>query len=141
VGEPEREGDAAVREKGEMQAIQERYRALMVPPYAIECVDEVPDPHPFVVGVKHVVYASDHCGGRLGQEVMERIPCDQCKLPGSKHKWNTVLFIRVPEPLENKLPEALCDWLRSVKEQAQADKIEGFAFLEPGKHHQLWREV
>lgn len=52
------------------------------------------NPHPFMVGTKNVVYASDHNGGMLTQSVMDKVGCEwqdrprgpYCGLPTSAHQ-------------------------------------------------------
>ena len=85
-------------------------------------------PHPFMVGVKHITYASDHCGGILGQEVLEKIPCAHpgCHLPYDQHTHDTVMFLKLTRnATETEAREAL----KSLSGDLEVDGVDGFAFI------------
>lgn len=91
-------------------------------------------PHPYVIGVRHVVHASDHHSGMLGEETLRAIPCEYrsadgtgCHVPHDQHTHDTVLFLQLCRNLGNK--EA-ADALFAIKDEMVADKIDGFAFVE-----------
>lgn len=95
------------------------------------------DPHPFTVGPEHVVYASDHCGGMLGEDVMRKIPCangghrlagiPRCNLPYEAHKSDKVAFIKLTR---NASKEEMQEWLKSIVPWMESEKIDGVTFVE-----------
>lgn len=85
-------------------------------------------PHPFVVGSKHLAYASDNCGGMLGEEVMEKIPCAECRRPLEEHTYDTVLALELKKNLTNQ--EAKDQLKILVDAGMEADGIQGFIFVE-----------
>ena len=75
------------------------------------------DPHPYMIGSKHVAYASDHYNGMLGKEVCEKIGCAHpgCNLPYSAHTSIKSMFIQLnrnvdPEELQSDLVALLEDY-------------------------------
>lgn len=86
-------------------------------------------PHPFVVGSKHVSYAADHCGGMLGEEVMEKIPCCHCKKKYSEHGIALVVSCHRPTAKNAELQ----GYLISIKDRAEAEGFVGFVFVKSDK--------
>lgn len=96
-------------------------------------------PHPYCVGTRHVVFASDNFGGILGESAIEAaenagIYCDTCRKAGQKlsyseHKSDKVMFIKVSgeEDLEDVL--GLKEYLFELKPICEANGIDGFAFI------------
>ena len=61
-------------------------------------------PHAYTIGAKHVAYASDNCGGRLGTETCEKV---QCAVPGCRtafadHTFDTVSFLQLRRNAKNE---------------------------------------
>jgi len=56
-------------------------------------IDTIGVPHPYMVGTKHVVHASDHHMGMLGKETMEVIPCEICHKTFTDGKHETALLL------------------------------------------------
>lgn len=60
------------------------------------------DPHPFMIGSRHVVYASDYCCGILGEDAMQRFGCEwrgekghrgkKCNKPLDEHTYEVAVF-------------------------------------------------
>lgn len=95
-------------------------------------------PHPFMIGARHVAYASDHHGGMLTKEAIERsgVPCGMrgCNLSYSEHK--PVLLIGCWDDLKNDKGEVnpeLHEYLLSIKELAEKEGVEGFGFVDKTK--------
>lgn len=112
--------------------LEEKYRGLLDTGglFTVLKIQQVNHrPHLFVVGTKHVAYASDHCNGILSEDVCEKIPCDHCREPISKHVSDKALFLRLVRDLGNK--EA-ADALFVIKEQFVKDGIDGVAFIKNG---------
>ncbi len=88
-------------------------------------------PHMYMVGSKHVVHASDHCGGKLGEETMKAIPCahPRCGMAYEDHTYDTVMGL-----------ELTCDTTGEEVQKAlkiivdgndmEDDGIDGFIFVE-----------
>lgn len=135
-------------EKSELlQKLAEKYRPRITEPYSLELVDEVPLPHPFMIGPRHVEIAARSFGGLLGPEALELAPCEQregyggrdrCQLSYSKHKSERTVFIRVPERLGPQVPADLRAQLKALVDDAKADGVQQFAFLEPGRVYRPW---
>lgn len=96
-------------------------------------VEPVYIPHPYCVTSKHVVHAADHFSGRLGMEALEDAEkhgasCGTCHRPYSEHTAELTAWIAVPQNRDLNAVAGLHAYLRSIKEQAAALGIEGFAF-------------
>lgn len=98
--------------------------------------------HPFTVGPEHVEYASDHCGGVLGPEVCERIPCahqdrrlgPKCGRPYSAHTTERGLFVFLVRDLGN---EEAARAMKAVVNEMEKDGITGFALPNLGKPYKI----
>lgn len=87
-------------------------------------------PHPFVIGTRHITYASDYNGGIIDDSVMSKVPCAACGEPLSSHTYDTVMFLRFSKNITGK--EAKVELQRIVKEiedKGDKEKIDGFAFI------------
>lgn len=91
--------------------------------FSLRKIDTVVIPHPYVIGASHL--RDSH-----GSTIDTTLPCDHCKKPASEHVSQKTLFIKVPFGQNhnlNKIP-GLHEYLLSIKEQATALGVEGFAF-------------
>ncbi len=88
-------------------------------------------PHPFTVGTRHVAYASDHNGGMLTQDVVEKFPCAyrNCSLPYAAHTSDHVAFVKLTRDATN---EEVGAWLKSLIPWTEERKIDGFGFIKTG---------
>lgn len=85
------------------------------------------EPHPFVVGVQHVVYASDHTMGILGEEALRKYPCARadCSLGYDEHKaYDFALFVSA---LRDCTSDELSDAFGPLVGELKNDGIEGIA--------------
>lgn len=104
-------------------------------PFEVWKVDEVNHrPHPFVIGPKHVDYASDHCGGMLGRNVVGRIPCDHCKRPASEHEYDVVLVLKLTRNSKNSEAAAV---LKPLCDEMKADGIDGITFVDTPEKYRI----
>jgi hypothetical protein len=95
------------------------------------------DPHPYVIGTRHVAYASDRFGGLLGDAAIRSaeatgVKCAMkggCSVSYDQHKSDTAAFVRLKRDLSNK--EA-AGQLSLLKEKFEEEGIDGFAFIEDG---------
>jgi len=65
-------------------------------------IDTIGVPHPFMIGTKHVAYASDHHMGMLGKETMEEVPCEICHMTFTEGKHETALLLECLKEPKNK---------------------------------------
>lgn len=98
-----------------------------------EVVDTIGVPHPYCITPKHVGWASDHWGGRLGKEAIRDSEkngarCDICKGKLSYDEHETAILIEVRDNRELKAIPELKDFLLSIKEMTEKDKFVGWAF-------------
>ena len=86
-------------------------------------------PHPYMVGPRHISCAADHFGGILGQEVLDKIPCanGRCHLKYNEHKCNTVALIALTRDMPQE-PVRL--WLVELGKALETKGLDGFLFLE-----------
>jgi hypothetical protein len=85
-------------------------------------------PHPFCIGARHVAYASDNCGGMLGDSAIKAsgVPCQMkgCQLSYKEHE--TALAVNC----KSKDNELLKNYLLSIKEQCEKDNYAGFVLVD-----------
>jgi hypothetical protein len=89
-------------------------------------------PHPFVVGPKHITHASQYCGGILGKETMQAIPCAHCGRRYEEHTYDTVVFIKLKR---NCTASEIQPWLKEIAEKVT--RIDGFAFIETEQNYRI----
>jgi hypothetical protein len=92
-------------------------------------------PHPYCITGKHVVIASDSHGGILDVSAIEdaerrgaKCGIRGCRLSYRDHTVQKALVIVVPKVEDLNAIPGLHAYLLSIKEQATALGIEGFAF-------------
>lgn len=93
-------------------------------------------PHPFMMGSAHVIHASKHCGGVLGDETTDKIGCawrgldgehgPKCGLPPKDHTHDTVLLVALVRDLTNKEAHAA---LLALKPAMLDDNVAGVGFI------------
>jgi len=95
-------------------------------------------PHPYCITDKHVIYASDHYSGMIGEAAINDLekkkgkPCcgiKGCNLYYEEHKQALLIAVKSDKTLEELKPE-LQIYLLSIKEMAEADGFAGFAFIQ-----------
>lgn len=108
-------------------------------------------PHPYCIGVKHVHYASDHCGGILDTYTIceaekSGAACETCKnncrtgrqhkiLSYHEHTSDKVLVIEVENNSDLNTIDGLKDFLMEIQEEAKKEKIDGFIFPKKGQYN------
>ena len=122
-----------------MEELTAKYANKVIDPFKLMKADTVNHkPDIFCIGLKHVAYASDHCGGMLGKEAMEAIPCDSCHEPHSKHTHDTVLVLQLIRHCTGK--EAT-EALRPLEDDLTADGIDGFVLIETPEKYRVEPET
>lgn len=105
-------------------------------------VESVSLPHPYCITSRHVVFAADHRGGMLTAEAIDaaeragaRCGMPGCNLKHDEHEQMLTMFIAVPPQHQRDLNACpgLHAYLLSIKEQAQALGVQGFAFPTRGQ--------
>lgn len=98
--------------------------------------DTIGVPHTYCVGPKHVVWASDHWGGMLGDSAIKdgeskgKCHCEVkgCTLSYEEHEQALLVAVKDERQL-NDIPE-LKEYLLSIKDQREKDGFAGFAFIQ-----------
>lgn len=92
-------------------------------------------PHPFVIGPRHVEYANKHCNGVLGDDALRAVPCAgvegrypgrRCGLAYEQHTFDRVLVLRILRDVPNAEAVTILQSLQSLMEE---HKIDGVAFV------------
>ncbi len=125
----------------EQAKLDKMFADLPQPPksavFRLSQVKQVFLPHPYCIGTKHVVVASDHFGGMLTEDTIRDAEkrgakCSTCRrgevLPYDEHESQVALYIEVPQNRDLNAVSGLHAYLLSIKEQATKSGIEGFAF-------------
>lgn len=97
--------------------------------------DTIGVPHPYCIGSKHVVYASDHNGGILSEAAIiaaekRNIYCETCKGKLSYAQHEQALLVAVKSDKELKDVPGLHEYLLQIKSMCEADGYAGFAFIQ-----------
>ena len=105
--------------------------------YRCKSVDNINhNPHPYMIGPKHVVYASDNHSGRLGEDAIlagEKAGKCNCAHPGcnipyeSHSKGNKVAFLQL---LRNGTNDEASKVLKDLVDQLGENFVEGFVFVD-----------
>jgi len=101
---------------------------------AFRVIDTIGVPHPYCIGTRHVVHASDNFNNILSKECIEdgelnhRIMCEVegCNLEYFEHEQ--ALLIEVEGELNEN--EALQVYLKGIADLCEAGGYVGFAFIE-----------
>ena len=88
------------------------------------------NPHPFMIGPKHVIEASKNHMGMLGKEVFRKIPCASpcCNVPYDEHTYDTICFVSLKKDITNE--EAQKDLKKINVFMMEHDLIEGYVFVD-----------
>jgi len=104
--------------------------------FELRSIDTIPDSskgcnHFFCIGAMHVAYASNHCGGILSPDAIERsnIPCAVrgCQLPYSMHFTLDIAFLTLKRNADNREANQVLVGIKPVLESLGLD---GIAFVE-----------
>jgi hypothetical protein len=100
-------------------------------------VDTIGVPHPYCIDAKHVVHASDHFAGMLGEAAIESaekhgIYCATCKGQLKYKEHEQALLVECWQDLkgaDGKVNPELAAYLVACKPKAEEHKFTGFAFI------------
>lgn len=90
------------------------------------------NPHPFMIGSKHIMFCSENYGGILGDSCIQDKRFPTCSHPGcnlgyESHTSDKVLFLSLLKDLAEDTAQSC---LLSLKGILEADKIDGISFVE-----------
>ena len=86
------------------------------------------EPHPFVIGPRHVVDASNR-SGVIDDETLENITCAHpgCNLLYADHSFETIILLKLLESIDEK---AASDFINTITNDLLVHSIDGFAMIE-----------
>jgi len=121
-----------------MDDMEKKYMHKITEPLKLKSITHVNhSPHPYTIGSKHIAHAHDNCGGRLGEDTMEAVPCAAkggCSLSYAEHTSDLVMFVELTRNCKNK---EVADVLFPIKGEMEADKIDGVAFVETDEEYRV----
>lgn len=98
--------------------------------------------HPYCIGARHVVHASEHFSGMLGDDAIRSLEKEQggccmtkgCTATYDEHKSDKILFIQLKRNLENA--EAAQTFF-SIKPLMAEEKIDGICFVDTPEKYRI----
>lgn len=101
-----------------------------------EIIDTIGVPHPYCITPKHVVWASDHHCGRLGDEAIReaeerggaKCGVRDCYLSYAEHEQALVVGCKAELKIDGEVNPELHQFLLDNKEEAERNHYAGFAF-------------
>jgi len=105
--------------------------------FTLKSVDNVNhQPHPYMIGPRHIEHASDNHSGMLGEETCKAIRCATpgCNVAYEEHTSDNVCFLQL-------LRDANHDEVSKVLQDLVADLpkniVDGFAFVETKQEYRI----
>lgn len=94
-------------------------------------IDTIGVPHPYTIGLKHIKFAADHCGGILDERTLNAagMKCAHrgCKLAYNQHE--TALLVEcLADPATDS--SELKSYLESIVSLCEEDGFAGFTLLD-----------
>lgn len=86
-------------------------------------------PHQFMIGPKHITYASDNYCGILGIDTLKVVPCayPKCNMMYHEHTSNKAIFLQLQKNTTNQ--EASNEMV-GIKEILEANKIDSVVLVD-----------
>lgn len=89
-------------------------------------------PHPFMLGPKHIKFASDNYSGMIGDSCIEdknfpKCSHTNCYLTYKEHTSDKVLFLKLTKNITNKTANTI---LKSLTPVLEKEKMDGIAFVD-----------
>lgn len=104
-----------------------------------EVIDTIGVPHPFTIGPRHVVHASDNHGGMLGEATCRAIKCAHPRCTLSYEEHESALLISCKADLQiagsKETNPELQVYLMQSKPLCEEDGYAGFAFAKHREEH------
>lgn len=93
-------------------------------------------PHPYMIGPRHVTYASKNHGGMLGEETCKNVPCAH---PGCTHSYeqHTSTEVGFLQLLRNGTAEEASTILKAVVDKLGVAFLDGFTFVETKENYRI----
>ena len=86
-------------------------------------------PHPYMIGSRHVVHASDNHGGMLGKTTLETVPCAHpgCNTDYDQHTSDNVAFL---QHLRDGTNDEANKIMKAMVKAVGETLVDGFTFVE-----------
>lgn len=93
-------------------------------------------PHPYTIGLKHIVYASDHQGSMLDKETCRKVRCahPNCHVPYDEHTSDCIAFLQLTKNTTQKMAQKV---LKSLADAIGEKCIDGFCFVETNEKFRI----
>ena len=122
-----------------MNELEQEIQDIVSPHFTVKSIDSVNhDPHPFCIGSRHVVHASDKFSGILGTDAIERagIYCATpgCTLPYDQHKSDKVCFLQLTGHLKTEMAQQT---LLKTEDAFKHESIDGLALVETDEKYRI----
>ena len=93
-------------------------------------------PHQFMIGPKHIEYASDHSNGMLGEDTLKAIKCasPKCGLSYEEHKSDKVLFLQLTQDLKETDAQ---NELVKIQQLLIDNNVDGVAFVDSEEKYEF----
>jgi hypothetical protein len=109
----------------ELQELMKDSEVLLI----VDVLDINHDPHPFMIGPKHITYAADNCGGMIGEDVLKKLGCAHpgCNTSYEDHKSIKACFIKLKK---NSTQDEVQAEHKKMLELLTINKIEGIVLVD-----------
>lgn len=113
--------------------IQEQIQEKLDGNFTVKSIRNVNNnPHPFIIGPKHIGFCADNYGGTLGEICMKDKKFPKCSHPGcnldyKSHTSDRVLFLQLEKNLN---PNKARKLFQSIEQLMKEDKIDGISLVE-----------
>ena len=94
------------------------------------------NPHPYMVGPKHIQHASDNFGGLLDERTTDVVGCahPHCGMDYQSHTYDTVVALKLLKNLTNSEAN---DSLQSLLPIFEKEGIDGVIFIESKENFRI----
>lgn len=114
-----------------MSELEQQFQKQLEGFFTVKSIENINHkPHPFMIGGRHIIFASDNYNGILGEACIKdkqfpKCSHSMCNLKYEEHTSDKVLFLSLVRELTNKeVQEAL------KKLPLKENKIDGISFVE-----------
>lgn len=125
-----------------MTELEQEIQELVSPHFIVKSIDSVNhDPHPFMIGARHVAHAADYHGGSLDEDALNSaeakgIFCAHrgCNLTYKAHTSDKVCFIQLTNHLSSKLAQ---ETLLKTEQVFKREGIDGVCLVETEEQYRI----